>query len=974
MADRKVTIALAVDASDVESGSRRSQAALKGVGEAAQQAGNVSEKASEKAAKSQEKATKATLEQEQAASKVGNALMIAGTAAIGAAAAMAKSAIDWESAFAGVRKTVDGSASEMAELEGQLRQIARTAPASHKEIAAVAEAAGQLGVAREDVAKFSKVMIDLGVTTNLTADEAATSIRQFMNIMGSAPDSVDRIGAAIVGLGNKSATTERDIVAMAQRLAGAGRQARLSESDVLGMAAAMASVGIEAEAGGTAMSLTIKKIDEMVREGGNNLGILGHIAGMTGDAFAKAWGRDAAKATATLIEGLGRMSAAGKDVNGVLNDLGFKGIRQSDTLLRLAGATKAMGAETDLLSKSLRIGAEEFARNEALAKEAAARYGTTAEKAKIALNQIRDGAIDMGQALLPMVADGIQLVSNLAQGFAALPDPLKSSIGVLSGLSGILLLSAGGAVKLTLAAKSARDALENMGTSLRNVSLKGGLIGGGLALAVAVLGHYASESANAAARSNDLAQAIQSANGQVRDQNGLINENVRAVAAKNLAESGALDIARQYGIDLALVTEAYLGNAEAAREVEAAVTARNKAMAESGAFDEASAEALRENAEQHAALMGVIREGTSATNDAIEKSKMLAEATGKTAEASQSDVAAKQEQAQAIARARAEMQAMIDAATEAAEQTLRLSGSQIGLESAIAAAEKTISKNKKTLDLTTEAGRENQKALDNIAASSIAVTKAMASQGAASDEITAATKRGREAWERHARQLGMSEEKVKEFSAQLFAVPAEVSSEVKLHSQAAKRSAEEWRRIIAGLPVSKQTEIQAALDRGDVAAAEAALNRVARSRTAHVKVAMNGVGPLGAGMRPYATFATGGLVRDLPNRHVAHIAPAGAWRVFAEPETKGEAYIPLANDWRRPRAQQILRETAQLIGVQTFATGGVVTPPVSRVGTTGSSVVVGDVIVHAAGVTVDDVARELSSALSREIRANGLGG
>ena len=92
----------------------------------------------------------------------------------------AKAAIDWESAWAGVTKTVDGSASELATLEGQLRGMAKTLPASHSEIAAVAEAAGQLGIKTKDVASFTKVMIDLGETTNLTADEAATSLAQLI--------------------------------------------------------------------------------------------------------------------------------------------------------------------------------------------------------------------------------------------------------------------------------------------------------------------------------------------------------------------------------------------------------------------------------------------------------------------------------------------------------------------------------------------------------------------------------------------------------------------------------------------------------------------------------------------------------------------------------------------------------------------------------------------------------------------------
>jgi hypothetical protein len=56
--------------------------------------------------------------------------------------------------------------------------------------------------------------------------------------------------------------------------------------------------------------------------------------------------------------------------------------------------------------------------------------------------------------------------------------------------------------------------------------------------------------------------------------------------------------------------------------------------------------------------------------------------------------------------------------------------------------------------------------------------------------------------------------------------------------------------------------------------------------------------------------------------HVAQIAPAGAWRVWAEPETGGEAYIPLASS-KRERSLDIWTEVGKRLGVtfQSFADG-----------------------------------------------------
>lgn len=47
--------------------------------------------------------------------------------------------------------------------------------------------------------------------------------------------------------------------------------------------------------------------------------------------------------------------------------------------------------------------------------------------------------------------------------------------------------------------------------------------------------------------------------------------------------------------------------------------------------------------------------------------------------------------------------------------------------------------------------------------------------------------------------------------------------------------------------------------------------------------------------------------------HVAQIAPAGSWRVWAEPETGGEAYIPLSST-KRTRSRAILEETVRRLG------------------------------------------------------------
>lgn len=368
------------------------------------------------------------------------ATMLAAGAGIAAGIGLAtKAAIDWETAWAGVTKTVDGSEAQLAALEDELREMARTLPQSHAEIAAVAEAAGQLGVATDDIAAFTRTMVDLGTATNMTSQEAATSLAQMANIMGTSTDDVDRLGTAIVDLGNNSATTEGDIVAMAQRIAGAGATIGLSESDVLGFAAALSSVGIRAEAGGSAISRAMISIAESVRGGGDALTTLAQTAGMSADAFAAAYERDAAAAIAEFVAGLGRMQESGQDVFRVLEQLGFTEIRLRDALLRLSSSG-------DLLTDSLDRGNRAWEENIALVLEADRRYSTTASQLQIAQGQLNDFAIEMGEKFLPIVAGAAETLGAFVDTLSNIPEPLLTLTAVLGSAAAAIGLVGGTAV------------------------------------------------------------------------------------------------------------------------------------------------------------------------------------------------------------------------------------------------------------------------------------------------------------------------------------------------------------------------------------------------------------------------------------------------------------------------------------------------------------------------------------------------
>ena len=182
------------------------------------------------------------------------------TIALGAAAAASIAVgTEFESAFAGVKKTVDATEQELERLRQDILDMSREIPSSASDIAGVMEIAGQLGIANEYLTEFTETMINLGVSTNMSAEDAATALAKFANITQMDPSNYERLGSVIVDLGNNFATTEEDIVKMATRLASTGDLVGLSESQIMALSTAMSAVGIKAESGGSTMSKLLKK-------------------------------------------------------------------------------------------------------------------------------------------------------------------------------------------------------------------------------------------------------------------------------------------------------------------------------------------------------------------------------------------------------------------------------------------------------------------------------------------------------------------------------------------------------------------------------------------------------------------------------------------------------------------------------------------------------------------------------------------
>ena len=361
--------------------------------------------------------------------------------------------VEFESAFAGVRKTVNATEEQFRSLERGILAMSVRMPFAASSIADVEAAAGQLGIKAKDISGFTETMIRLGVTTNLSATNAATAIARFANITGLAAKDVDRFGSTIVALGNTSATTEAEIVEMARRIAGAGATIGVTTPAILGIAAALSSVGIEAELGGSAVTRAMLAMSKAVQSGGKDLADFGKVAfgnqKNAGGAFAQLFRERPDQAFSKFVEGVGKL---GQGSFNVLERLGLDDIRILQVLQQLGNAQGLVADRVNAATVAWR-------ENTALMKEARERFATTESQLLILANRL--------------TKVGIEAFRNAEPGIKALIDAtgdwITSNEQLLrSDLEGWLTGAAGAASSLVQSLPGIATSVENAAGSIKS--------------------------------------------------------------------------------------------------------------------------------------------------------------------------------------------------------------------------------------------------------------------------------------------------------------------------------------------------------------------------------------------------------------------------------------------------------------------------------------------------------------------------
>ena len=432
----------------------------------------------------------------QVAGGFGRLAAVGGALAVGGLAAAAKSAIDFEDAFAGVIKTVDASAPELAALNQELRNLSTRIPVKFTDLAAIAAEAGALGVPTAEVAKFTDVVSRLSASTvGLTTEAAAEAFGKLGNVLNIHGADYERAASALIALGNAGASSEGDIVEVAKRFGAAGAQAGLSTAQVLGFSSAIASMGVEPEAAGTALSRLFQNITLDIAEGKAELKTFAEVSGTSVKGFSKAFKDDAAGAVQTFLQKLSEMDkfSAAK----ALKDAGITNIRSINAVLLLARGYAELNRQVDLST-------EAYDQNTELADVSAKRFSTLKSKLTELKNSFVLAAVTIGEGMTPAIGraadrlrDFLSLTTTqnslkkfgedigkaidsidwkaVLDGARTFLDLLRTVVGILDKLPGQVKLAGAGLIAV-LNTPLVGGAVGQIGKGIGNVGL--GLLGG----------------------------------------------------------------------------------------------------------------------------------------------------------------------------------------------------------------------------------------------------------------------------------------------------------------------------------------------------------------------------------------------------------------------------------------------------------------------------------------------------------------
>lgn len=370
---------------------------------------------------------------------VSTTLAMTGAAMTGLTVATASASIVMERQFADVLRTseayLDSTGRSATNLRKEFEDLFTSMPVSWKDLTDIGTLAGQLNIAKGDIAEFTELVAQFAATTDVSVEQSATAFGRLSQLLDVPASEFENLGSSILAVGVNSVATESQIIAISTQLASMGNFAGFSADEVFGLSAALASLGTQPELSRGVITRLFTNISTSISAGGDRLEAFGRLAGTTGQDFSQAWGDDAAGALLKLMQGLGAVEDS-KAVE-TLQELGITASRDVPTILRLA-------QNNEVLAESLRVASDGYRDGTALQEQYSVISSTVAEKITVLINNLQNFIATVGQSS-GALGGLIDVAIAVVKAFTGLIDnPITATIlgivGALGAVTGPLLL------------------------------------------------------------------------------------------------------------------------------------------------------------------------------------------------------------------------------------------------------------------------------------------------------------------------------------------------------------------------------------------------------------------------------------------------------------------------------------------------------------------------------------------------------
>ncbi len=519
--------------------------------------------------------------------------------------------------------------------------------------------------------------------------------------------------------------------------------------------------------------------------------------------------------------------------------------------------------------------------------------------------------IQTGAPANDVLREMVQLLTGLVDWYGQLPAPVQTTalvVGIAAAavtlFGGSLLVAVPRIAEFRLAVATLSTEMPRATSAVKSfTAFMGGPWGIVIAAATAVLGIFISKQLEGVEKANLY-------KGTLDEVTGAITEQTRAATAANLAAKGdwwsiygddsAADSAKKLKISLNDVTDAVYGNADAMKKIQdqydtvysggagnADKRAQNAKDLGLSATEYKNAVAILYDAVK--SEQGAIAGGQDTKANEIELNKKLSESTGQSSSSAQTAANSYLDAAKGANALLGELTQLIGVVNKANGVGQDAVSANVAYQEALSKADEAVRKASDgaegygfTLDIATEAGRRNNGALVDIASSGQAAADKQFALDQNTQNYRATLEGTRQAVYDHAIALGANADEAQAVADKIAAIPSD--SEWKMVTETAAATADIQRIIdlLKSVPSTRQTSI------GVTTESDGLLRKADGGRVSY--------------------YANGGR-----ENHIAQFARAGSVRVWAEPETGGEWYIPAAPS-KRGRSTQILAAAANEFG------------------------------------------------------------